>query len=46
MGEADFLRLREKDYNERLAEIVLNWRTPGKIYETDSGLFRKPTRYS
>jgi hypothetical protein len=41
MGEAGFLSLREKDYNERLAEIVLNWRTPGKIYETDSRFIQK-----
>ncbi len=41
IGEARFLRMREKDYNERLAEIVLNWRTPGKIYETERGFIQK-----
>jgi ABC-type multidrug transport system ATPase subunit len=41
MGAAAFLSLREKDHNERLAEIVLNWRTPGKIYETDNRFIQK-----
>jgi len=41
IGETEFLKLREKDYNERLADIVLNWRTPGKIYETEKKFIQK-----
>jgi len=40
-GQLLFSVLREKDHNERLAEIVLNWRTPRKIYETDNRFIQK-----
>jgi len=41
MGHDQFLRLRETDYNESLADIVLNRLTTSKIYETDTRLIQK-----
>jgi hypothetical protein len=41
MGEAEFQKLRETDYNETLADIVLNRLSTIKIYETDKKLIQK-----
>lgn len=41
MGKDQLVRLREKDYNQRLAEIVLNARTQGKIYDAGSRFIQK-----
>jgi hypothetical protein len=41
IGGDEFLRLREKDYNESLANIVLNRLTTSKIYETEDKLIQK-----
>jgi ABC-type multidrug transport system ATPase subunit len=43
LGKDQFLKLREKDYNERLAEIVLNQRTPAKIYDAGNRFIQKAT---
>jgi len=41
MGNDKFNRLRETDYNESLADIVLNRLNTSKIYETDTKLIQK-----
>jgi hypothetical protein len=41
IGGDKFLLLRERDYNESLANIVLNRLTTNKIYETDNKLIQK-----
>jgi len=41
MGEPQFQKLREADYNETLADIVLNRFGTIKIYETDKKLIQK-----
>ncbi|MCX6333370.1 MAG: ATP-binding cassette domain-containing protein [Bacteroidia bacterium] len=41
IGEGKFLRLRETDYNDRLADIVLNRLATSKIYESDRKLIQK-----
>lgn len=41
LGQEQFLTLRENNYNERLADIVLNRRTTGKIYEAENRFIQK-----
>lgn len=41
IGEEQFIRLRENDYNESLADFVLNRNTTNKIYEADDKLIQK-----
>jgi hypothetical protein len=41
IGGDKFLKLRERDYNESLANIVLNRLTTNKIYETNNKLIQK-----
>lgn len=41
IGEGKLLRLRETDYNDRLADLVLNRNTTNKIYESDRKLIQK-----
>lgn len=41
MGEKEFQKLREADFNETLADIVLNRLGTIKIYETDRKLIQK-----
>ncbi|MCX6301160.1 MAG: ATP-binding cassette domain-containing protein [Bacteroidia bacterium] len=41
MGHEEFVRTRERDYNESLADIMLNRLTTNKIYETESKLIQK-----
>jgi len=41
IGEGKFLRLRESDYNDRLADLVLNRLATSKIYESDRRLIQK-----
>jgi ABC-type multidrug transport system ATPase subunit len=41
MGYEKFIKAREKDYNESLADIVLNRLTTDKIYETETRLIQK-----
>ena len=41
LGGDQFLRLKERDYNESLADIVLNRLTANKIYETDRKIIQK-----
>jgi ABC-type multidrug transport system ATPase subunit len=41
IGGDRFLKLRERDYNESLANIVLNRLTTNKIYETNNKLIQK-----
>jgi len=41
LGEGKFLRLRESDYNDRLADLVLNRLATSKIYESDRRLIQK-----
>ena len=41
LGEEGFIKLREKNYNENLANVVLNRLTPGKIYDSDKMLIQK-----
>ena len=41
MGHENFVRTREQDYNESLADIMLNRLTTSKIYETDTRLIQK-----
>ncbi len=41
VGEDEFIRMREKDYNESMANILLNRLTTRKIYETDDMLIQK-----
>ncbi len=41
IGEGKFLRLRETDYNDRLADFVLNRMATNKIYESDRKLIQK-----
>jgi hypothetical protein len=41
MGHENFVRSREMDYNESLADIMLNRLTTSKIFETDKRLIQK-----
>ena len=41
IGEGKLLRLRETDYNDRLADLVLNRNATNKIYESDRKLIQK-----
>ncbi len=41
VGEDEFIRMREKDYNESMANILLNRLTTSKIYESDDELIQK-----
>jgi hypothetical protein len=41
IGECKLLRLRESDYNDRLADFVLNRLATSKIYESDRKLIQK-----
>ncbi len=41
IGYEKFVRTREKDYNESLADIMLNRLTTSKIYETETRLIQK-----
>jgi len=41
IGEDQFIRLRENDYNESLADFVLNRNTTNKIYEAEDKLIQK-----
>ena len=41
IGQAKLLRLRETDYNERLADLVLNRLAASKIFESDKKLIQK-----
>jgi len=41
MGHENFVKTREKDYNESLADIMLNRLTTNKIYETENRLIQK-----
>jgi ABC-type multidrug transport system ATPase subunit len=41
IGEEQFIRLRENDYNESLADFVLNRNTTNKIYEAEDKLIQK-----
>ena len=41
MGEAEFIKMREKDYNESLADIVLNRLATNKIYDAENKLIQK-----
>lgn len=41
IGEGTLLRLRERDYNDRLADIVLNRLATNKIYESERRLIQK-----
>lgn len=41
IGYEKFVRAREKDYNESLADIMLNRLTTNKIYETETRLIQK-----
>ena len=41
IGEEQLIRLREKDYNESLADFVLNRNTTSKIYDAEDKLIQK-----
>jgi ABC-type multidrug transport system ATPase subunit len=41
MGEDKFIDLRSKDYNENLADVVLNRMSKSKIYDSDDRLIQK-----
>jgi ABC transport system ATP-binding/permease protein len=41
MGEDKFIDLRSKDYNENLADVVLNRLSKNKIYDSDDRLIQK-----
>ncbi len=41
VGEKEFVSLREKNYNENLANFLLNRMTTGKIYDSPSRLIQK-----
>ncbi|MCJ7448304.1 MAG: ATP-binding cassette domain-containing protein [Bacteroidales bacterium] len=41
IGEEQFIRLRENDYNESLADFVLNRNTTNKIYDAEDKLIQK-----
>jgi hypothetical protein len=41
MGESEFISMRSKDYNENLANIVLNRLSTSKIYEADDKFLQK-----
>jgi hypothetical protein len=41
MGEAEFIKMKEKDYNENLADIVLNNLTTNKIYDAGDRFIQK-----
>ncbi len=41
IGEAEFNKLRDENYNEKLADIVLNRLNTSKIYDADDKLIQK-----
>jgi ABC-type multidrug transport system ATPase subunit len=41
MGEEEFIKMREKDYNENLANFVLNRMATSKIYDAGDRLIQK-----
>ena len=41
MGEEQFISMRAKDYNENLANVVLNRLSTSKIFDTDDRLIQK-----
>jgi hypothetical protein len=41
MGEKDFIKMREKNYNENLADIVLNRLATSKIYDAGDRFIQK-----
>jgi hypothetical protein len=41
MGENKFIAMRSKDYNESLADVVLNRLSTTKIYDSDDRLIQK-----
>ena len=41
MGEDQFIKMREKNYNEDLADIVLNRLSTSKIYDSEEKLIQK-----
>lgn len=41
MGEDEFIKMREKDYNESLANILLNRLATSKIYDAEDKLVQK-----
>ena len=41
LGEAEFIAMRAKDYNENLADVVLNRLTTSKIYDADDIAYPK-----
>ena len=41
MGEEEFIKMREKDYNENLADIVMNNMTTNKIYDAGDRFIQK-----
>ena len=41
MGADEFMKMREKDYNENLADIVLNNMTTSKIYDAGDRFIQK-----
>jgi hypothetical protein len=41
MGEDKFIEMREKDYNENLANVVLNRLSTNKIYDSEDKLIQK-----
>jgi ABC transport system ATP-binding/permease protein len=41
MGDEQFVKLRSKDYNENLADVVLNRLSTIKIYDSDNRLIQK-----
>ena len=41
MGEDEFIKLREKDYNESLANIVLNRLNTSKIFDSKGKFIQK-----
>ena len=45
MGEDEFQKLKEANYNESLANIVLNRLNTNKIYESEISLSRKLIRF-
>jgi hypothetical protein len=40
MGEAEFQKLRDENYNDNLANIVLNRLNTNKIYDSDKKLIK------
>ena len=41
MGEEEFIKMKEKDYNENLADIVLNNLATSKIYDAGDRFIQK-----